>query len=147
MPIRSEDDFGAFDGNEHMMFGLDDSFDFIRDETESGLRRQVPDAVLERIVTYGEPKFLTLGRKTDDGSRMVVSYHAFCVRAQLTVSRAGGAGHELIEALLTFLFGDVDRPGSERCQTYFDVHRDAKTKFTDEVFESRFRLFRHNGPH
>src|SRR5262245_27126147 len=133
MPIRSDDDFSAFEGREHMLFGLSDPWDFIRDETEGTLRRQVPDSVLERIVTFGEPKFLTLGRKTDDGSQMMVSHHAFCIRAQLTVSHAGGAKHELIDALLTFMFGDVDRPGSERCQSYFDVHGDAKTKFTDEV--------------
>jgi len=147
MPIRSDDDFGAFDGLEHMLLGLRDPFDLIRGETEATLRRQIPDTVLERIVTFGEPKFLTLGRKTDDGSQMVVSYHAFCVRAQLSVSHEGVAKHELIDALLTFLFGEVDRPGHERCETYFDVHGDAQANFTDEVFEKRFILFRHNRPH
>ena len=63
------DDFSAFSGAEHMFFALKDPFGMIRQETEAGLRRQVPDCVLERIETFGEPKFLTLGRKTQDLSR------------------------------------------------------------------------------
>lgn len=142
MPADPRDDFGAFTGTEHMMFGLSDPFGMIRQETEQGLRHQVPDTILERIATQGEPKFLTLGKKTDDGSHIVVSHFGFCVRARLSVSFARGTQREEIESLLTFLFGNVDQPGAERCRTHFDLHGDAERNFTDEAFRARFIAFR-----
>src|SRR5688572_1262694 len=132
MPADPRDDFGVLEGAAHMMFGLPDPFGFIRSETEQGLRGQVSDTVLERIATHGEPKFLTLGKKTGDGSQVVVSHFGFSVRARLSVSFAGGTGREEIESALTFLFGDVDQPGAERCRTHFDFHADAQRNFTDE---------------
>lgn len=142
MPADPRDDFGAFAGTEHMMFGLSDPFALIRQEIERGLRRQVPDSVLERIATQGEPKFLTLGKKVGDGSQLVVSHFGFCVRARLSVSYTGGTRREEIESLLTFLFSDIDQPGSELCRTHFDLHGDAERNFTDDVFRERFIAFR-----
>lgn len=142
MPADPRDDFGAFAGTEHMMFGLSDPFGLIREETEKGLRRQVPDTILERIATQGEPKFLTLGKKVGDGSQIVVSHFGFCVRARLSVSYEGGTRHEEIESLLTFLFGEVDQPGAERCRTHFDLHGDAERNFTGDAFRARFIAFR-----
>jgi hypothetical protein len=136
------DVFSAFSGAEHMFFALKDPFGMIRQETEAGLRRQVVDAVLERIETFGEPKFLTLGRKTQDPSKVVVAHFAFSVLARLHVNYAGGAKREVITAALTFMFGNVDVPEPPACRTYFDLHRDAQLNFTDDRFEERFLTFR-----
>lgn len=142
MSTDPRDDFGAFEGTEHMMFGFPDPFGFIRSETENGLRRQVPDAVLERIATQGQPMFLTLGKKIGDSSQMAVSHFGFCVRARLSVSYAGGSRREELESALTFMFGDVDQPGAERCRTHFDLHGDAERNFTEATFQTRFLAFR-----
>lgn len=138
----AKDDFSAFDGAEHMFLGLNDPFGMIRQETETMLRRQVADSVLERIETLGEPKFLTLGRKTDDASKVVVAHFAFSVLARLHVSFAAGTKHEVIGAALTFMFGNVDVPAGATRQSHFDLHRDAQVNFTDERFQERFLSFR-----
>src|SRR5687767_2460431 len=98
MPASPEDDFSAFQGQEHMLFGLRDPFGLIRSEVEEGLRQQVPDTVVVSIETRGEPKFLTLGRKVDDGAQLVVTHFAFAVRARLTVLFDEQRRGEVIEA-------------------------------------------------
>jgi hypothetical protein len=142
VPQDEADDFRAFTGSEHMFFGLQDPFGMIREETEDGLRRQVADTVLERIETFGKPKFFTLGRKTGDPSTVIVAHFAFAVRARLSVSSAAGTAREVLDAALTFLFGNVDVPGSQVCRTYFDFHDDADSAFEDEIFRDRFLEFR-----
>ena len=136
------DDFRAFAGAEHMFFGLKDPFGMIREVTETGLRGQVADTVLERIETFGEPKFLTLARKTQDPSKVIVAHFAFSVLARLHVTSAGGTYREVIDAALTFMFGNVDVPESSTCRTHFDVHGDAQLNFNDDRFEERFLAFR-----
>jgi hypothetical protein len=125
-----------------MFFGLKDPFGLIRSEVESSLRQEVADTELEVIKTFDEPKFLTLGRKTDDGERMIVTHFGFAVRAQLYVRYAGGSQHEVIDAALTFLFANVDRPGAQKVRTFFDLHADAAERFTDETFRERFLAFK-----
>ena len=142
MPIRDADDFAVFAGSEQMFFGLKDPFGLIRSEAESGLRQEVADTELEVIKTFDEPKFLTLGRKTDDGQRMIVTHFGFAVRAQLYVRYAAGTKHEVIDAALTFLFANVDRPGSQKLRTFFDLHADATARFTDDTFRERFLAFK-----
>ena len=142
MPADPRDNFAAFAGTEHMLVGVPDPYGFIRHATEDGLRRQVPDTVLDRIVTYSEPKFLSLGKKTPDGSAFVLSYLGFCVRARLEVSYAAGARTEKIDAALTFLLGDLDRSGSAKCRTYCDLREEVERTFSDDTFEARFLAFR-----
>lgn len=141
MTDLGRDDFGAFAGVEHMFFGLRDPFAMIREETENMLRKQVPDTVLESIVTFGKPKFLTLGAETGGGARVRVTHFGFCVRGRLSV-RARSIGSATIDAAMTFLFGNVDRRGSETFQTHFDLNDDAERCFDDEVFQQRFLAFR-----
>lgn len=136
------DDFSAFADAEHMFYGLENPFGMIRRETEAGLRGQVADTILERIETFGKPKFLTLGRKTGDPTKVVVAHFAFSVRARLQVTYSGGAKREVIDATLTFMFGNVDPPKIPACRTHFDLHGDAQVNFTDERFEERFLAFR-----
>ncbi len=136
------DDFSAFAGNEHMFYGVKKPFEFIRRETEAALRRQVEDTVLDAIETFDTPKFLTLGRQLDGGKQILVTHFGCCVRARLFVTYGGGTQHELIEATLTFLFGDVDQRGSERSRFHADLHGEAAQRFNDQAFKERFLAFR-----
>ncbi len=141
MPASPDDDFSAFQGHEHMFFGLRDPFGLVRSEVEEGLRQQIPDTEVLSIATLGEPKFLTLGRKLNDGEQMEVTHFAFAVRAKLTVLFDERRKGEVIEALLTFLFGDVDT-SEKRYRRFFDVHDEAERCFDDAVFKERFLAFR-----
>lgn len=141
MPASPDDDFSAFQGREHMFFGLRDPFGLIRSEVEDSLRQQIADTEVVSIATLGEPKFLTLGRKVDDGAQVVVTHFGFAVRAKLTVLFDQRRKGELIESLLTFLFGDVDT-SNKRFRRFIDVHADAERCFEDAVFKERFLAFR-----
>lgn len=140
MPASPDDDFSAFHGHERMLLGLRDPFGLIRSEVEDGLRQQIPDTEVLSIATLGEPKFLTLGRQ-GEGDELLVTHFAFAVRARLTVLFDAGRKGEVIEALLTFLFGDVDTD-AKRYRRFFDVHEDAERCFDDAVFKERFLAFR-----
>jgi hypothetical protein len=142
MPAHPQDDFSAFEGSEHMFFGLRDPFGMIRTEIENALREQVPDTVLASVSISGKPKFLTLGRKSEDGQHAVVTHFGFCARARLAVLFDEGRKGELIEATLTYMFGNVDVAGSQTCRTHFDLHEDADRHYDDEVFKRRFMTFR-----
>jgi len=125
-----------------MFFGLEQPFQMIRRHVEDGLRKQVADTVVDAIVMEGQPKFLTLGRKTDDASMVIVAHFGLCLMARLSLSCDDGRKHETLPAALTFLFGNVDRPGESTMQTHFDLHRDASSGFDDESFKRRFLKFR-----
>ncbi|RYZ04905.1 MAG: hypothetical protein EOO73_22280 [Myxococcales bacterium] len=140
MPASPDDDFSAFRGQEHMFFGLKDPFGLIRSEVEDALRQQIADTEVVSVATLGEPKFLTLGRKTED-TQVVLTHFAFAVRAKLTVLFDERRKGEVIEALLTFLFGDVDGP-DKRFRRFIDVHEEADRGFDDAVFKERFLAFR-----
>lgn len=149
MPADETDDFSAFAGNEHMFFGLKDPYGFIREEVEASLAKQVPGTVVERVETFDTPKFLTLGRKTADPTKIIAAHYAFCVRARLTLSLAGGARREVVDAALTFMFGNVDLRGRDAgvvCRTFFDLHHDAAPNFDDGVLKERFLAFRAGVP-
>jgi len=141
MPASPDDDFSAFAGREEMFFGLRDPFGLIRSEVEDGLRQQVPDTEVLSIATHGEPKFLTLGRKLADDQQLVVTHFAFAVRVRLTVLFDERRKGEVIEALVTLLFGDVDTE-HKRYRRFFDVHEGAESGFDDGVFKQRFLAFR-----
>ncbi len=145
MPADPRDDFAVFTGHEHMFFGIRDPYRMIRGETESVLRGQVDDTEVESIVCSGEPKYLTLGRKIDDGS-VVVTWFGFCVRALVALRYDGGRQRDELPSALTFLFGRVDEPGQELTRVYLDVHDDAERCFTDDVFHQRFLAFRNEPP-
>lgn len=142
MPASPDDDFSAFQGQEHMFFGLRDPLGMIRSEVEDALREQIADTEVLSIQTSGEPKFLTLGRKSDDGQTMVVTHFGFAVRAKLTVLFDERRKGEVLESLLTFLFGDVDT-NRRRFRRFFDLHEEAERCFDDAVFKQRFLAFRH----
>ena len=142
MPADPRDDFSVFADNEHMFFTLRDPYGLIREETEAGLRRQVDDTEVTSIVCTGVPKFLTLGRRIDDGARIAVTFFAFCVQARVALTYDGGRQSDELGAALTFLFGRIDEPGSEASRVYIDLHDDAERCFTDETFQQRFVAFR-----
>jgi hypothetical protein len=146
MPADPRDDFGVFTGHEHMFFGIRDPFRMIRDETVSMVRRQVEDTEVDSIVCAGEPKYLTLGRKLDDGAQVVVTWFGFCVHARVALHYDGGRQRDELPSVLTFLFGRVDEPGQEVSRVHLDVHADAERGFTDDVFHQRFLAFRNEPP-
>jgi hypothetical protein len=138
----ARDDFSVFAGSEHMFYGLSDPFVLVRTEVESSLRAQVPDTLVDSIVAHGTPKFLTLGRKVGDGTKIVVTYFATCFPARITVGYDAGRKREELAATFTLLVGRVDEPGKQLARTFLDVHADAAQGFTDETFEARFMQFR-----
>ena len=142
MPADPRDDFTVFAGSEHMFFRLRDPYGMIRDEVEAVLRRQVSDTEVESIACTGEPKFLTLGRKVDDGTHVIVTCFGFCVRARVALSCDAGQRREELVATLSFVFGRIDEPGREASRVHIDVHADADLAFTDERFQDRFVAFR-----
>jgi hypothetical protein len=142
MPADPRDDFSAFAGAEHMLFQLRDPYRMIRHEVEAILRRQVSDTEVTAIACGEHPKFLTLGRKTEDGAKVIVSHFGFCVRARIALTYDAGAEREELAASLTFLFGRVDEPGRETQRVFLDVHGDAEQAYTDEGFQARFVAFR-----
>jgi len=140
MPAAPDDDFRAFEGREPMFFGLRDPYGLIRTEVEDALRQQVADTLVLSIATHGEPKFLTLGKKSAD-EQMIVSDFAFCVRAKLTVLFDEQRKGELIETTLTFLFGNIDT-NAKRFRRHIDLHAEAERCFDDDIFKQRFLAFR-----
>jgi hypothetical protein len=142
MPADPRDDFSVFAGNEHMFFTLRDPYRMMRDEVEAGLRRQVADTEITAIACSDTPKYLTLGRKIDDDTKIAVTYFAFCVRARIALTYDGGQQRDELPATLTFLFGRIDEPGRETSRVYIDVHGDAERSFTDDMFQQRFVAFR-----
>jgi hypothetical protein len=142
VPADPRDRFDVYAGSEHMFFGFDDPFAFLREQVEHALRGQVADTAVDSIVAEGKPKFLTFGRKVDDGSQVIVTWFATCVRA--TISASAGGGTEVLPAAITMMFGRVDE--TERlplARFYLDLHDDAEREFDDERFQARFMAFRH----
>ncbi|MEO8699154.1 MAG: hypothetical protein ABI867_03895 [Kofleriaceae bacterium] len=144
MPADPRDDFAVFADREHMFYGLVDPYAAFRGELVEQLCAQVPDTVVESIAAFDEPKWLTIGRRLDDGSKLVVAYWGVCFRARVAV--AYGYGTEQLTAALTFLFGRWDDPAEQRVRTYFDLGDDAERGFTAERFEQRFLAFRADDP-
>jgi hypothetical protein len=149
VPADPRDDFGVFEGLEHMFFGLVDPYGAIRKEVEDQLREQVPDTVVERIVTHADPRWRTIARRSTDvgrdadPNRLIVTYWGVCFRARIVVSM--GYAREDLAATVTFLFGRWDT-AEQRVRTYFDLHGDAETGYDDAVFERRFLAFRADDP-
>jgi hypothetical protein len=138
------DDFTIFEGAEHMFFGMVDPFGAMRSELTDQLRKQVADTEVESIRCEGEPKWLTIGKRGEDTTQLVVTYFGVCYRARVVV--AVGYGREQLVATLTFLFGRWDDPIQQRCRTHFDFHGDAETAYADDRFRERFLAFRADDP-
>jgi hypothetical protein len=127
-----------------MFYGMVDPFGAMRGELADQLRAQVADTEVESIRCFGEPKWLTIGKRVDDSTELVVAYFGVCYRAHVAV--AVGYGREQLDATLTFLFGRWDDPVHQRCRTYFDFHQDAETGHADDRFRERFLAFRADDP-
>jgi hypothetical protein len=140
MAADARDDFSMLAGSEHMFFGIADPAAMVRDQYETGLRRQVADTVVERIRVVDQPKFLTIARKTDDASNVIVTFFGVCIRADLEVSFAGG--REQLPTTITLLFGRWDEAGKSTSRTHVDVHADALRMFDDAAFKDRFLAWR-----
>jgi hypothetical protein len=142
MAADPRDDFSGFAGSEHMFFGLTDPYRLIRDDVERALRKQVADTVVDAITMIGEPKFRTIGRKTDVPNRVIVAHFGFCLRATLVVRSESSGRRDTMPATLTLLFGHVDVRGRETSEFHIDLHGDAPAAFEDATFERRFLKFR-----
>lgn len=141
MPADPRDDFGIFEDHEHMFFGIGDPFAMIREETTNILQQQVPGTEIESIQCHGEPNWLTLGRKIpDDPQHIVLGHFAFCFRCKLSVAAPGGA--EVLDATMTFMFGDMDKPGEQKMRVDMALHADAAAAITPDAFQQRFLEFR-----
>jgi hypothetical protein len=135
-----DDDFTVFADSEHMFFGIDDPYGFVRAQIEAALRAQVADTEVVRIRAHGAPRFLTLGRRVDEGSAMVVTHFGICVRTDVSV--AFGGQREVLPGTFTVLFGRVDEPGERVQQVFFDLHGDAEIAYGEDTFRERFLAFR-----
>jgi hypothetical protein len=142
MPADSRDDFSVCNGTEHMFVGFSDPYALVRSEIEAGLCAKVPDTVIDSVVAFDTPKFLTVGRKTNDGAHLVVSCAGFCVATRLSVRYDGGQKKEVLVAAVTFLLGRIDEPGQQCMRAHFDLHGEFRRGFTDDAFEARFQQFR-----
>lgn len=142
MPADPRDDFSIFGDSEHMFFNLKDPFAMIREEVEAALRRQVADTQVLAFRCFDEPKWLTLARKIEgDDSKVTVGHFAVCFRSYVTV--LASHGEEQLDATITLLFRDIDRPGEERMSLSMDLFADALRAFDDEVLQRRFMEFRY----
>lgn len=144
MRVDSRDDFSIFEGSEHMFYGLDEPYVIIREELEKIFEAQVPGTSVDAVVAYGEPKWLTLGRRLDDEPEtVVVGSFGLCFRCHIDV--ATPKRREQLDAAMTMLFRDIDRPGSARMRVTLDLHDDAAAGFDDDVFQRRLLEFREEG--
>ena len=125
-----------------MFFGIAEPAAMIRDQYETVLRRQVADTVVESIRVVDKPKFLTIARKTDDSSKVIVTYFGVCLRADVDVSSAEGRDREQLPTAITLLFGRWDEAGKTTSRTHVDVHGDAVRMFDDAAFKDRFLAWR-----
>jgi len=136
------DDFAAFDGNAHMLFGLRDPFGTIRETLEDSLRGQVASTRVEAIRCHNTPRFLTLGRKhTPDDGKVIVTHWGTCFGCTIALTTDTGA--ETLTATVTLCFGDIDQPGSERSRIFLDLGPDAPEGYAEETFRTRFLTFRY----
>ncbi|MBA2539536.1 MAG: hypothetical protein H0V17_07875 [Deltaproteobacteria bacterium] len=139
MPADPRDDFAVLEGAEHMLFGLDDPYAVIRREVTTYLRQTTPDTAVQRIVVYGDPKWLTLTRR--DGDAMPVTGFGLCMQARVT--SVIGYASEQAAATVTLLCCRWDQPGRELVRAYVDFGTDAEPGFSDEAFQHRLFAFRH----
>jgi len=141
VPLDPRDDFHVFTEREQMFYNLPDPFGQIRDEVQAGLRRQVPDAEVDKIEAYDEPKFVTAGREINGGRKLVITAFAFVFRARVTVRSLAGTREDRLDMSVTMMFGRLDRPGEQVSRTFFDMHADAARNFNDEILKQRFVEF------
>lgn len=136
------DDFSIFAETEHMFFGLAEPFTVIREELEEVFVSQVESSRLHAITARGEPKFLTMGyRSEEDEDKVVVTHYGACFQALVDVENDEDREPEL-PITMTLCVGKLDQPGSESMQTWVHVLDDADAAFEQETFEQRFMAFR-----
>lgn len=137
------DDFGCFAGSEHMFFGIREPFGLIREQVENMFRSQVASSRIHSIRAEGEPKFLTIGRRSEpDDGMVVVSHFAMCFRCSVDVE-SDEHREPALRCTMMMAFGDVDKRGEARMRAWMDLHADADAAFDDEVFRQRFLEFRY----
>ena len=145
MGADPRDDFRVLDDTEHMLFGLDDPYGVIRREVTRYLQQQSPDTEVEQIACRGEPKWLTLTRRTATAlgaaPEMTVTGFGLCVESMIT-SGVGYASEQSM-ATITLLCCRWDEPRRELVRAFVDVGPEAAPGFSDEAFQHRLLAFRH----
>lgn len=133
-----KDDFHALDESRHMLpwVGLDedDPYGELREHFEEALVSQDAGSVLEWVRLVGEPKWLTAGKKTDDGS-MVLQRAGLAVAFELSVV-AGDLRRWPLAGVATFLGVRLGTPEA-RFQFLFDVNADLEEMSATEFFACR----------
>jgi hypothetical protein len=137
---ETEDDFQIFGGQEHMFFGIANPYEFIRYEIEEALRNAPPHLKVEQIAAYGNPKWVTLVRQADAGGNAPISHYGVSFKAKLIVSHPQALANGVVDVVMTFFFGNIDRP-EPRKKSIFDL-KNTEHKFRDELFTERFIAFR-----
>ncbi len=136
------DDFSIFEGTEHMFFGLAEPFAMIREELEEVFVSQIESSRVHAIIAKGEPKFLTIGYRSEpDEGKVVVTHYGVCFQANIDVENDDDRVPEL-PLTMTVCVGRLDQPGEESMQTWVHLLEDADGAFEQETFEQRFMEFK-----
>lgn len=137
------DDFSVFADSRHMFFGLDEPFAYIRSQIEGALLGQVQGSVVDAIRAR-EPRFLTMGRKVDDGRSMVVTHSGCCFRADIAASWPAGdeRASAQLEGTFTMFFGGLDSEEDLSVRIFLDLGEDAEEGHSEARFQQRMLAFR-----
>lgn len=115
------DDFHVLTSPDHYLGWMgDDPATAARREIEGLLRRQVPTATLRWVRLYGEPAFLTGGRRDPDNPNlMVLTRAALAVSFELEVRSANGT--ERLCGVFSWAASGIDSARCEHERVYLDI--------------------------
>lgn len=134
----TSDDFSGLDASRHMLpwvgLGEEDPYGELREHFEEALVAQDPGSVLEWVRLVGEPKFLTAGRRTDDGN-MILQRAGLAFSFELSVV-AGDLRRWPLAGVATLVGARLGTP-APRFQFHFDVNEDLETMTKTERFACR----------
>ena len=129
------DDLSRINPREHWLAWIgDDPAHDIREQLEQMLAKQVPGSTIERMRVTADPYYLTGGRKTSDGKRVIVTRAAICIAFEL-VARSPTRGETLTGAF-SWAAGGLDGQ-VRRDRVWLDIGRD----FASACEELKLRLY------
>ncbi len=117
------DDFSRLDPTQHWLGWLgDDPARALRDAAERMLESQVAGARVEWMQLVDSPHYLTGGRRTDDGKKLLVTRAALAAPFVLSVRDPSGDVEEL-RGVLSWVACGLDG-GERRDRTFLDLRVD-----------------------
>lgn len=130
------DDFSRLDPGEHWLGWLgDDPARAVRDAAEAMLEAQVAGARVDWMRIVERPHYLTGGRRTPDGKKVLVTRAALAAPFVLSVRDPSGSVEEL-RGVLSWVASGLD--GERRDRTFLDLGRDfdwAKQELQARIYE------------